>query len=530
MITNGVRDSFPNSAFSPGSATSQVNAIVTPPITLPAGPASQLSFRNNYNLEASAGTAFDAGVLEIKIGSGLWTDILAAGGSFVSGGYNLTVSRSFSNPFRGRQAWSGNSGGFISTVVNLPASASGQSVQLRWSMGTDSSTVSAGWYIDSIAISDFVCCVGNTPPTISGVTNVVTAEDVPAGPIPFTIGDAETAASSLILSGSSSNTNLIDAAHIVFGGSGAARTVTLTPLTNQYGLCNITLGVSDGIASTNFAFKFTVNPVNHPALLASVPDFVIFEKDTLQFTNKAADIDQPAQTLTFSLNNAPNGASIDAGSGIFTWTPTEAQGPAVYLITVVVTDNGSPPLSTAQDFTVAVLESNEPPVLAPISNRAIHAGMTLAITNSATDPDLPANTLTYSLSGAPLGATIDETKGIFLWTPGNSFVNTTNTVTVNVTDYNPAAENFQNLSDAKSFSIFVAPPPSFSSAVMSNDALTLTWSSISGQTYRVQYTTNVVDTNWTDLPPDVTATDTTASQTDSTLSDAQRFYRVMVLP
>jgi hypothetical protein len=200
------------------------------------------------------------------------------------------------------------------------------------------------------------------------------------------------------------------------------------------------------------------------------------------------------------------------------------------MITVFVTDNGSPPMSTAQSFSVAVLESNEPPVLAPISDHTIHVGSTLVITNSATDVDIPTNSLTFSLFTGPTGADVNATNGVFVWTPDNSFANTTNAVTVVVTDNNPDAVNETNLSDAKSFTIVVAPPPTFSSAVVSNDMLTLSWSAISGQTYRVQYSTDLLNTNWTDLPPDVTATDTTASQVDSTSTDAQRFYRVMVLP
>jgi uncharacterized repeat protein (TIGR01451 family) len=651
VITNSVRDSLPNSAFSAGVATSQVNTLVSPSIALPAGPPSMLSFRNNYNLEANTTTAFDGGVLEIKIGAGSFNDILSAGGSFVSGGYNRSISRSFGNPLRGRSAWGASSGGFITTIVNLPASASGQTIQLRWSCGTDNSTASAGWYIDTIGISNVVCCAGtfadlklsslvsplalnvssnttftltvtnlgpnpassvvvtdalpagltfttatvsqgswsnngnsfsaslgtianqakatvtiqalataggswtnsaivsssttesnpanntatvvlaiNSPPTISGITNIVTAQDVPVGPIDFTIGDAETAASSLVVSASSSDTNLIDESGIVFVGTGASRGVTLFPQTNQYGSCSIVIGVSDGAASTNVSFTFTVNQVNHPAVLAGVPDFVIFEKDTLGFTNKAADIDQPAQALIFTLSNAPAGASITSDTGIFTWTPTEEQGPGTNLITVLVNDNGSPPLATSQNFNVVVLESNEPPVLEPISDRAIHAGTTLVITNSATDADVPTNALTFSIYSAPAGVDLDTNNGVLLWTPDNSFANTSNTITVVVTDDNPDSVNAQHLNDAKSFTVFVAPPPTFSSATASNDTLTLTWSALPGQTYRVQFNTNLAETNWTDLQPDVTATDTTASQSDSTLQDVQRFYRVMVLP
>ena len=100
-----------------------------------------------------------------------------------------------------------------------------------------------------------------------------------------------------------------------------------------------------------------------------------------------------------------------------------------------------------------------------------------------------------------------------------------------VTDYNPWAVNTQNLSDAKSFSVFVVPPPAFSSVVTSNGMLMLNWNAISGQTYRVQSSTSLVGTNWTDLSPDVLATDTSASQSELILpDDAQRYYRVLVMP
>ena len=58
----------------------------------------------------------------------------------------------------------------------------------------------------------------------------------------------------------------------------------------------------------------------------------------LSFTANAYDNDQPANTLTYSLVGAPTGASINPSTGVFTWTPTDAQGPTVYIIDVVVSD------------------------------------------------------------------------------------------------------------------------------------------------------------------------------------------------
>ena len=155
VTSTAAKDTAKNAAYSPDPSSIGVNELVSPNITI-ASTSAQLTFRNNYNLE----TSFDGGVLEIKIGSGSFTDILTAGGSFVSGGYNYTLSTIFGNPLGGRQAWSGNSGGFITTVVNLPAAAAGQSIQLKWRCGSDDSNNGPGWYLDTISITDgsFSCC------------------------------------------------------------------------------------------------------------------------------------------------------------------------------------------------------------------------------------------------------------------------------------------------------------------------------------------------------------------------------------
>lgn len=273
---------------------------------------------------------------------------------------------------------------------------------------------------------------------------------------------------------------------------------------------------------------------NTPPVLSPISDETILETTPLIFTNMASDADD--DVLTFSLDaGAPTNAMIDTAAGIFSWMPTEAQGPSTNLITVRITDSGSPPLSATQNFTVIVLESNLPPVLAPIADRTIHVGTTLTITNSATDPDIPANALTFNLSTFNIKtATINSTNGIFTWTPDSSFVNTTDNFTVIVTDFNPWAVNNQHLSDSRTFHVIVEPPPSFLTSqppvTFSNGAVTISWGAISGQTYRVQYNGNLNSTDWIDLLPDVTATNSTASKTDLIDASSNRFYRVFPLP
>ena len=89
----------------------------------------------------------------------------------------------------------------------------------------------------------------------------------------FTIGDVETAAASLTVTGGSSNPALVPTANIVFGGSGANRTVTITPAANQTGTATITVTVSDGSGGTaGDTFVLTVTGVNDLPTISDVTD------------------------------------------------------------------------------------------------------------------------------------------------------------------------------------------------------------------------------------------------------------------
>ncbi|MBV6497282.1 MAG: hypothetical protein DYH05_01715 [Acidobacteria bacterium ACB1] len=147
-------DTAPNSAFANDPSGVNMASLETPSIPI-TSPSAQIKFRNKYITE----NTFDGAVLEIQIGANAWQDFITAGGSWVSGGYNATISTSFQSPIGGRQAWSGTSaGGYINTVGNIPAAANGQSVKFRWRMASDSSVASTGINIDGVEIvSSFNC-------------------------------------------------------------------------------------------------------------------------------------------------------------------------------------------------------------------------------------------------------------------------------------------------------------------------------------------------------------------------------------
>ena len=179
-----------------------------------------------------------------------------------------------------------------------------------------------------------------------------------------------------------------------------------------------------------------MNEVNQAPVLAPIGSKSVDESTLLSFTATATDADLPSNTLTYSLDTgAPPGAGIDPATGLFTWTPSEAQGPGVYPVTVRVTDDGAPPLDDYETIQITVNEVNQAPVLAPIGSKGVPEGTLLSFTATATDADLPPNTLTYSLdAGAPSGAGIDPSTGLFTWTPTEAQGPGVYPVTVRVTD------------------------------------------------------------------------------------------------
>jgi hypothetical protein len=213
------------------------------------------------------------------------------------------------------------------------------------------------------------------------------------------------------------------------------------------------LVVDDGEPALADSETFVVNVTvaNESPQIAPIQNQTVTEGNELTFTVTATDVD--GDDVTFALaEGAPTGAAIDADTGVFTWTPTEAQS-GTHTLTVVATDNGTPVAMSNFTFTITVNEANQAPVLAEIPTQNATVGTELTFTAVGTDGDTPANTLVYSLDGAPAGATIDPETGVFTWIPdapgtaiftvivtdnGNPVMNTSQDVTVTVVAPNQA--------------------------------------------------------------------------------------------
>ncbi len=263
--------------------------------------------------------------------------------------------------------------------------------------------------------------------------------------------------------------------------------------------------------------------VNASPVLAAISNRVGLEESLLTFTASATD----SGTVVYSLDPGyPSGAGIVDESGVFTWTPTEAQGPGIYSITVRATDNGTPPASVAKTFSVSVLESNKAPGLAPISNQFVNAGALLILTNFAVDSDFPTNSLNFTVSlNLVSGPSIDAATGVLSWIVPAAESVVTNTFTVFVSD-----NGTPSLNDSKNFNVVIIPPPQISSMnCLPDGSLTLTWRTFPGKTYQVQYKDSLLEASWENYRVAEISNGSTISVTDNMSVQPQRFYRILQL-
>jgi formylglycine-generating enzyme required for sulfatase activity len=165
--------------------------------------------------------------------------------------------------------------------------ATGTAKKITWDAGADWS----GQYSTQMRFK-VIADDGNSAPTISDIAAQTITAGNNTGALAFTVGDAQTAAGSLTVSGSSSNTTLVPNANIVFGGSGANRTVTVTPASSQTGTATITVTVSDGSLTASDTFLLTVNSAA-PTGFALIPQGAFTMGDSLDGLS-----DAPTRTVT----------------------------------------------------------------------------------------------------------------------------------------------------------------------------------------------------------------------------------------
>jgi peptidyl-Asp metalloendopeptidase len=233
---------------------------------------------------------------------------------------------------------------------------------------------------------------GGSAPTITAVGDVTVNEDTATSPIAFTIGDAETAASSLTVTAVSSATALVPNSGAALALGGATRTATITPAANQSGTATLSFTVSDGVASTPTSFSLTVSADNDPPVYgAGAPTGVSTLVDTpVSFAVTVTDAETAGASLTLTATTT-NAALLTNGG-----------------IAVV------PTTSTATSRTFAV-------TLSPVTGASGTGGVTFSAGDGATQLTRVVTLSVTSTPGPPdppvaLTATVSGTALQLVWT------------------------------------------------------------------------------------------------------------------
>jgi hypothetical protein len=189
-----------------------------------------------------------------------------------------------------------------------------------------------------------------------------------------------------------------------------------------------------------------------PPILLPIPNTNINELVLWQYTPTVS-----ASGFTFGLSNAPSGMTVNTNSGTISWTPSQAQATYTFSnITFIVYQSGNSVASTSFDATVN--DINGPPVLNVPGQQSVILGSTMTVTNTATNSDIWATSITFGLVSAPAGVALNTNTGVLTWTPISSQSLSTNTITISATDYDPYASNSLNLSVTNSFTVVVINP------------------------------------------------------------------------
>lgn len=301
-------------------------------------------------------------------------------------------------------------------------------------------------------------------PSNSATRNVtIHVREKNSPPILQTIGDLATTVSKKITTQAFATDSDLPANSLIYSLiEKPDATATIDPQTGSIqwtptsaGTYRFTVQVSDQASTPlldreTFFVQVGSNPVSNPPRLPSIPDQVIDEQKAWT-TTVTAQVGQAGQTIRYRLDQSPSGMTLNNITGQLTWTPNESQGPSLYTVRLSAFDQDHPDLIDSVQWNITVREVNLSPVINSLSNVTIVEGGLVDLTISASDSDLPANRISYSLVGpTPSGMQIDSVTGRLTWQTTEAIGPASFVIQVKATD-----DGSPSLSDTKSFTIEV---------------------------------------------------------------------------
>lgn len=428
------------------------------------------------------------------------------------------------------------------TLTYTPAAHANGAATVTVQIRDDGGVASGG--VDTSAGQSFTITVHavNDAPTLAAITDPAPLlEDAGLQTVNLAgIGAGGGESQVLTVTASSSNPGLIPNPTVNHTSPSATGSLSYAPVAHANGTATITVVVTDdggtasgGVDAVTNTFTVTVTAVNDAPTLGAIGNVNIAEDAGMQTVNlagvSAGGGETQALTVTASssapllIPNPTVNYTSPGSTGTLTFTPVaHASGTAT--IIVVVQDNGGTEHggvdAVTNSFTVTISAVNDPPTLDPVADQLLAPGQSLSLTLTATDIESPAGNLQFSLLSGPSGLTVSP-AGLVQWTAAATETAVTNEVGVRVAD-----DGAPSQSATQTFRVVVIPKPVLQ-ITGSAPSVTVQWPAVVGLRYQLQFTTDITAPAWTDLGSEGTATASTMSYVDSSVSaQPRRFYRV----
>lgn len=260
------------------------------------------------------------------------------------------------------------------------------------------------------------------PPTITGPGDKTIESGRTLGPLAVSLNDIDTTLSNLTLTATSSDPVMLPASAFVFGGSGGARTVSITPVAGLTGNATVTLTVSDGTSTASAIFTLTVIPRNQSPTVSTISDREVNEDESLNVTFVVTDAETNPDNLIYSVSSSnqaviPNLNLILGGSGenrLLSITPTPNQNGSV-IISLTVSDGE---FSVSRTFRVTVRPVDDPPTIGTLITQVTQEDTPIQVSLIITDVDTPVSQLT--ISGSSTNQVLVTDNNVAVKSSGNS--------------------------------------------------------------------------------------------------------------